>query len=250
MEIFMPPKKLTYEIAETIRARCGNGEKQTAMAREYGVDQGTIWALLNHLTWKRPEGQARRPKTPVGPRLWQRIEVCAHGRDCIYCCWPWWGCKKGGKPPYNYGSIVEDGKQRSAHVVAWEQWHNRPLPAGKFGLHYCHNSGCANPSHTYPGTALQNVQDMDKAGRRVGTKGMKQPHARAHIQRVNAKMRIQGHPQTHLTIKDVETIRAIHAAGLRKQGIRRKDLAAQYGLSLGGLDHILYEDGQTCYKPA
>lgn len=43
--------KLTYELAEEIRASTGKSQRQ--LAKEYGVSQYQIWSVLNNKTWVR-----------------------------------------------------------------------------------------------------------------------------------------------------------------------------------------------------
>jgi len=44
--------KLTEEDIRDIRRRAGKGKSQRALAREYGVSEGTIWGIIHRKTWK------------------------------------------------------------------------------------------------------------------------------------------------------------------------------------------------------
>ena len=47
-----PKSKLTQEQVATIRLRHSNGESQSALGREYGVSQASIWLIIKISTWK------------------------------------------------------------------------------------------------------------------------------------------------------------------------------------------------------
>jgi hypothetical protein len=48
-----PQSKLDKTTVEVIRVRYAAGDvSQAALAREYGVNQHTIWAVINNITWK------------------------------------------------------------------------------------------------------------------------------------------------------------------------------------------------------
>jgi predicted DNA-binding protein (UPF0251 family) len=47
-----PSHKLSNEQVNEIRSKyTGKRGQQSALAREYGVRQGTIWYIVNHITW-------------------------------------------------------------------------------------------------------------------------------------------------------------------------------------------------------
>jgi len=56
-------------------------------------------------------------------------------------------------------------KKVLAHRWIWEHTKGA-IPAGICVLHECDNPPCVNPNHLFLGTVLDNVQDMDKKGRR------------------------------------------------------------------------------------
>ena len=97
----------------------------------------------------------------------------------------------GGLDHAGYGKLKVNGKSMKAHRFAWIKA-NGEIPKGKgyhgtCVLHRCDNPLCCNPSHLFLGTMSDNNLDRTKKGRTVS--GVK-------------------HHNTHLTEKDVITIRA------------------------------------------
>lgn len=63
-----------------------------------------------------------------------------------------------------YGKFWMKGKQMQAHRMSYEFFKG---PAeGLWVLHTCDNRKCVNPEHLFLGSRLDNIQDMDKKGRR------------------------------------------------------------------------------------
>src|SRR5262245_13282429 len=52
--------------------------------------------------------------------FWNKVLRCAHGIDCLYCCWPY----QEGRNPEGYGlfTVIIDGHKTrvNAHRKAWE----------------------------------------------------------------------------------------------------------------------------------
>lgn len=44
--------KLTYDKSRQIYNRATNGENEYDLAREFGVSHGTVWFIVNEMTWK------------------------------------------------------------------------------------------------------------------------------------------------------------------------------------------------------
>lgn len=131
-------------------------------------------------------------------------------------CWTWLARKdKNG-----YGSFRLGKTMVLAHRFAWVLHTGELIPKGKQVLHNCDNPQCVNPAHLFLGSHKQNMQDMAKKGRAPGAGG----------KRLGSK-----NPNCKVTEKQVKLVRLRHA-----QGVKRKDIAAEFGLSPGGLDGIIY----------
>lgn len=92
---------------------------------------------------------------------------------------------------------------------------------GKVVRHSCDNSRCIEPTHLILGTQADNVRDMLERGR-----GSPPPRRFGDL-----------HPGSKLTYEQVRAIRASHASGIRK-----KDLARQFGVSATNIGYIIKND--------
>lgn len=119
---------------------------------------------------RRPRGQSRKG---IAGRFLERISPEPNSG-----CWLW----DGAQGPRGYGVLYVNGRNRGAHVVAYELFVG-PVPAGKELDHKCRNPSCANPAHLEPVTHQENV--------RRGRAGM----ATALIQRAKTHCP-SGHPYT------------------------------------------------------
>ncbi len=78
-------------------------------------------------------------------------------------CWPWTAATNY----YGYGKIsVSRSHWDFAHRVAWPI-HYGEIPDNMLVLHRCDNPLCVNPSHLFLGTQNDNLQDMQKKGRKA-----------------------------------------------------------------------------------
>ena len=78
-------------------------------------------------------------------------------------CWTWTGSFRGkGK----YGQIQEEGKNLSAHRLAY-QLQIGEIPPGLFVCHRCDNVECVRGTHLFPGTTQDNTADRQRKGRQA-----------------------------------------------------------------------------------
>lgn len=128
-------------------------------------------------------------------------------------CWEWTGLvtRKG------YGQIKKNGKNCTAHRLAWEE-RNGPIPCGLSVLHHCDNRSCVNVEHLFLGTQADNVRDMVCKGRQRAPKGEDVATAK-------------------LAPRDVSWIRLRYA-----NGERQRDLAKSYGVGKSLISYIVRRD--------
>lgn len=87
-------------------------------------------------------------------------------------CWMWIKSTREG-----YGRFWAGGKIHSAHVYSWGVARGQ-VPSGFQLNHTCHKRACVNPGHLYPGTQVENMRDMENAGRAVKARGEANPAAK------------------------------------------------------------------------
>lgn len=103
--------------------------------------------------------------------FWKKVQVCEHGIDCPYCCWPWMG-----ETQNIYRNVTIHGKQTSANRAAWEMWHKRAMHPELEAAHYCHFRPCCNPMHLHDATPKENAADSVRDNRRPS--GEKHPNSK------------------------------------------------------------------------
>lgn len=118
-------------------------------------------------------------------RFWPKVEI--RGPDD---CWPWKASDTGED---GYGKITVDGKNTTAHRVAW-MLKNGPIPEGTLVRHRCDSPPCCNPSHLELGTQADNVRDGEGRGRsakgeKSGNSKLTEEIAREIRERGNEKRR-------------------------------------------------------------
>lgn len=97
---------------------------------------------------------------------WQKTfwsHVVIRGADD---CWLWTACVSSR---YGQVTLKRWGNKFTfrAHKIAWISSHRKTVAAGMCVLHSCINTPlCCNPKHLREGTQLENMQDMDRQGRR------------------------------------------------------------------------------------
>jgi hypothetical protein len=176
--------------------------------------------------------------TPINPRP-DRVRK-GLGRFCSTACASYWQAERlNSQPPETgfWGKVDRSGgpdscwnwtaalnqngygvwggnrkiglKSGIAHRAAWVLTYG-PIPDGMFICHHCDNPPCCNPAHLFLGTPQDNMDDMDRKGRRVSV-------SRPADLNPNAK----------LTWDDVREIRRLYRRGVR--GCGSKVLAERFG---------------------
>lgn len=99
-------------------------------------------------------------------RFWEKADK--KGEDE---CWEWKACtNKAG-----YGSIFINGKSELAHRISYILTFGEIIEDICI-LHKCDNVACVNPNHLFPGTRDDNSKDMIKKGRSYKPIGEKHPN--------------------------------------------------------------------------
>lgn len=94
-------------------------------------------------------------------------------------CWEF----VGGRTGSNYGALWVDGKNVSAHRLAYELTFG-PIEKGKVVCHRCDNPPCCNPDHLFIGSIQDNKddeinKDRHVYGERVGNHKLTEDDVRA-----------------------------------------------------------------------
>ena len=134
----------------------------------------------------------------VKKKLLNHIEINEKG------CWLW----KMACSNRNYGVIRVNGKNLYSHRISWQVF-NGNIPKGLCVLHKCDVRNCVNPNHLFLGTDKDNVDDMDRKGRRV-----------------NKPSFGQNHPNAKLTNEKVKKIKL-----LIEEGVSQREIAHRFSIS-------------------
>ena len=132
------------------------------------------------------------------------------GYGDLKACWDW----LGGLNEDGYGHANAFGGTFKAHRLSYKL-HIGEIDTGAQVLHKCDNPKCVNPDHLFIGTPLTNMRDKMIKGRGNHARG-----ARAG--------------STRLIESQILEIRS-----LRKQGVKSKKLAEQFGVSQAAICHIV-----------
>ena len=129
-------------------------------------------------------------------------------------CWNW----EAYKDRDGYGRIVNAGKKRGAHRIAYQLYVGE-IPDELQVLHRCDNPSCVNPAHLFLGTVADNMHDCMNKGRftlPVHLSGGKAGGAK-------------------LTEEQVKTIREMRAAG-----VMQNDIAREFGVVRHTISRIVH----------
>lgn len=120
-------------------------------------------------------------------------------------CWLWLGATNDK----GYGLIGSGrrGRLLYVHRLAWEWANNQTLAAGLEVCHRCDTPHCVRPSHLFIGTHAENMSDMARKGR------------------------------SGVAVLNPQTVR--HIVALRRQGVRRKEIARRLGVNINTLKDVL-----------
>lgn len=138
-------------------------------------------------------------------RFWKRVDK--RGPDE---CWEWLASRNN----CGYGQIGVNSRPVIASRVSWEIHHGL-IPDDLWVLHKCDNPPCVNPKHLFLGTHQDNMDDMDRKGRRRGCGG------RRH---------------SKLTWDKIRAIRSSYIP----HKVTTIDLAKEHGVSTRSIKSILY----------
>jgi hypothetical protein len=123
-------------------------------------------------------------------------------------CWMWTASVNTN----GYGQFRYQGRPWQAHRASW-LLHNGDIPEGLYVLHRCDTPLCVNPDHLFLGSQSDNL--LDAVGKNRWNSG-----------------RLSGEEHGRSLVNE-DDVRAIRAS---TETIRK--LAAQYGISVGAIQHI------------
>jgi hypothetical protein len=147
--------------------KCGCGQK-TKLAPRNDANRG--WVRGQPINYIQRHGA--RSKLSDEEKFWRHVDRSGGDKTC----WPWTGAvtSKG------YGNVKFDGKQCSAHVVAWfltyGGWPTLHI------LHHCDFPVCCNPKCLFQGTNLDNV--IDRVSKNRSAKGDRQGSAKLNDKKI------------------------------------------------------------------
>lgn len=184
-----------------------------ALDRSVHSVEGKAAELIGRGLCARPK-RASRIADPV-THFWARVDRSG-GQ---HACWPWSARSRSGS---GYGLVSYDlgdgARLHGAHRVALSISLGRPIQLGLHVMHSCDNPPCCNPAHLSEGTRSDNMTDASRKGRISRT----------------PKTFGENHPCAKLT-----AIQVVEARRRAADGISRRSLAAEYGLSKSGMDHLI-----------
>ena len=136
--------------------------------------------------------------------FWSKVS----GQSDPLTCWIWSGVVGTG-----YGLIKWNGKNRSAHRLAWSLTFG-DIPEHLCVCHNCDTPLCCNPNHLFLGTVQDNNADMVK----------KKRHARGVT-----------HGRAKITQADADHIRSLSST------ISQSDIARRFSMSRAQIQNIIFK---------
>lgn len=166
-----------------------------------------FWVINSKAAFIQTCSRACRSPAPI-VRILARITKIP-GSEPTEC----WLCDLGRRGN-GYASIRVDGSMLMCHRIVFEHF-RAPIPVGKILCHKCiGHPACVNPDHVYVGTQKNNMQDVQRQGRRVPRHG-------------------ELCPTSILTEDQVMEIRSLRSI------VTRDAMAEKYGVGRGAIDHAL-----------
>lgn len=149
---------------------------------------------------------------PLADRFWAKVRKS----EDIDGCWGWSAATS--RDGYPWIRISQEDGMAHAHRLSWEL-HFGPIPDDLYVLHSCDRPVCTNPKHLFLGTQQDNMNDMQRKGRR-GERG-------------GARGEASG--SAKLTESQVLEIRRLYAMGNTSQA----KLAKQFSMSVTPISLIV-----------
>lgn len=155
-------------------------------------------------------------------RFWEKVNIS----DDPDACWEL-------KNNQGYGTFLISALKKSvpSHRVSYILTHGE-IPIGLIICHRCDNPRCVNPKHLYAGTHSDNMNDFNDRHREYVP--VHKPDDKYSAQAVT-KNRGESNNKAKLTWEKVREIRK-----LSKEGMRPKQLAELFNISMGRISAIIY----------
>jgi hypothetical protein len=160
---------------------------------------------------------ARPGATPWRERFWNFVP----DQRTDQACWEWTGKTDNG----GYGRLLltkTPYREIPAHRASWTIHHGTD-PGELKVCHHCDNPRCVNPRHLFLGTQADNVEDMNRKGRRASFAGTRNGQHKFSEETIAEVKRLLAAGMTPTPISratgvSVSQIKHIRAGRARKSG--------------------------------